>query len=161
MILLTVTAAIILLYTLNCISYVFQKGSLLRRHVWDLNICCGATDGGGVNADVVRHANVRNFVLIEDINRLPFVDNVFASTLCSHTMEHVENPRAFSAELERVSRNVVYLVPPLWDVGAVLNVLEHKWIFLTLRTEHRTLPPHVRLPFAALVQNYLGQTIKA
>ena len=39
--------------------------------------------------------------------------------------------------------------------------LEHKWIFLTFKKEHSTLPPRVRLPFADAVQEKFGQRIHA
>jgi len=89
-------------------------------------------------------------------------DRQFAHALCSHTIEHVDDPEAFDAELRRVSKNVTYAVPPLWDIGAALNVFEHRWIFLTFRTKHENkLPPYVKLPFARTVQKLLGQTIAA
>ena len=89
------TKAIILGVGLNYLSYRYLKLRTLRRQHWDLNICCGKTDGGGLNVDVVRHAAVPNFVLVEDIYRLPFRDGEFATALCSHAMEHVEDPALF------------------------------------------------------------------
>ena len=64
--------------------------------------------------------------------------------LCSHTIEHVEDPEAFFAELSRVGKNVTLVVPGC----SVQNPLEHKWIFLSLRKEHQQLPRHIKLPFA-------------
>lgn len=147
-------------YGLNFVSYRVLKGRILRRRSWDLNICCGRTDGGGVNADIVRHAPVPRFVQV-DIYRMPFGNGRFAHVLCSHTIEHVEDPERFLEELQRVGREVTLVVPPLWDITAALNVLEHRWIFLTLRKEHRSLPPRVRLPFARTIQWLLGQRMHA
>lgn len=145
---------------LNYISYGYIKRKVLHERVWDLNICCGKSDGRGINADIIRHDEVPNFELIQNIYSLPYADKQFKSTLCSHTMEHVEDPVSFFNELKRVSENVTILVPPLWDIGAVLNVLEHKWVFLSLKTRHSTLPKHVRLPLSAFVHAHFGQKFR-
>jgi ubiquinone/menaquinone biosynthesis C-methylase UbiE len=117
---------------------------------WNLNICCGKTDGGGVNADIFQHKELPNFQLIDDIYNLPFKDRQFDTILCSHTMEHVDHPQKFYKELRRVGRHITIVVPPLYDLAAVLNVFEHKWIFLSCKKEHHELPRHVRLPIFKL-----------
>jgi SAM-dependent methyltransferase len=151
-----------LLPVLNWLSYRIMGGIIRRRRaVWDLNICCGKTDGGGVNVDIVKHADIPNLVVVDDIYHLPFATNQFEHTLCSHTIEHVEDPAAFFAELQRVSRHVTLVVPPLWDLSAAFNVFEHRWLFLTFRKEHHTLPPHIVLPLARRVQEKVGQKIRA
>ena len=94
-------------------SYVWLKGRIVERRRWGLNICCGETDGGGANADIVQHADVPTFVLIQDIYHLPFEDGQFDTVLCSHTLEHVDEPRQFWEELQRVGREVTLVVPPL------------------------------------------------
>lgn len=113
-----------------------------------------------MNADIYAHAKVRNFVLV-DVYRLPFRDSQFGTVLCSHTIEHVEDPKAFFSELSRVGEDITLVVPPLWDLSAALNVLEHRWAFLTLKKVHKSLPPYVRLPFSGVVQRRLGQKVKA
>lgn len=155
-----IPAIVALLFVLNFISYGVLKNRILERRSWDLNICCGKTDGGGVNADIMKHADVPNYIEV-DIYNLPFADKQFEHVLCSHTIEHVDDPRRFFAELNRVGEHVTLVIPPLWDLSAALNVLEHKWIFLTFKKEHRTLPPRVRLPMADWVQSRLGQRIHA
>lgn len=147
---------------LNFLSYRIM-GAIIRhrRKKWDLNICCGKTDGGGVNVDIVRHADIPNLVVVEDIYHLPFSNGEFEHTLCSHTIEHVEDPEAFYRELQRVSKEVILVVPPLWDLCAAFNVLEHRSLFLTLRKEHRNLPRHIPLPFSQAVQERMGQRIRA
>lgn len=158
----SLASLVLLLYLLNQLSYGVLKRRVLRSRAWDLNICCGHTDGGGVNVDIIQHSPVPNYTQVEDVCVLPFSEKQFAHTLCSHTIEHVEDPAAFDRELRRVSRSVTYLVPPLWDLGAAFNVFEHRWIFLTWRTRHvDRLPPYVRLPFSRSVQTALGQTIAA
>lgn len=158
----TAGVLVILLPALNWLSYRVMGGIIRRRReIWDLNICCGKTDGGGVNVDIVKHAEIPNLVVVDDIYQLPFSANQFEHTLCSHTIEHVEDPGAFFAEMQRVSKHVTLVVPPLWDLSAALNIFEHRWLFLTFRKEHHTLPPHVPLPFARLLQERVGQKIRA
>ncbi|TBV80725.1 MAG: methyltransferase domain-containing protein [Desulfobulbaceae bacterium] len=150
---------IILLYVLlaNYVSYHLRKTLILNSQKWDLNICCGKTDGGGLNVDIVRHKELPRFKQVDNIYDLPFEDGEFATVLCSHTIEHVDDPRRFYAELQRVGKNVTLVVPPLYDLAAVFNILEHKWIFLTLKKRHHTLPRFIRLPFADVFHKLFGQ----
>ena len=145
---------------LHYLSYKVIKNHILFSQKRDLNICCGLTDGGGVNADIIKRGDVKNFVLLDDIYHLPFEDKQFATVLCSHTIEHVDDPQKFYEELSRVGEYVVLAVPPLWDVWAVLDIFEHKWIFLSWWQKHTTLPPFIRLPGALRVQNHRKQIIK-
>lgn len=153
-----VTAIVVFLHWY---SYRYQKRSIVARRTWDLNICCGTTDGGGINADIVRHADVPNYVQIEDIYRLPFADGQFGTILCSHTAEHLDYPRRFDRELRRVGREVVYILPPLWDLAAALNAWEHRWLFLTIRKVHHRLPRRIPLPLARRLQGRIGQRVSA
>ena len=161
-ILIALAASLVLLPALNFFSYRVM-GAIIRnrRKKWDLNICCGRTDGGGVNVDIVNHANVPNLVVVDDVYNLPFEDGEFEATLCSHTIEHVENPAAFHEELRRVSGQVTLVLPPLWDLCAVLNIFEHRHLFLTLRKEHHDLPRYIELPGAEFFQERVGQKIRA
>ena len=145
---------------LNKLSYSFLKKRIISRNKWDLNICCGLTDGGGINADIMVYKKIPNLVMV-DIYNLPFRDKHFTNVLSSHTIEHVADPVRFWSELQRVSDNVTIVIPPLWDISAVFNLLEHKWIFLSVRKTHSTLPPFVKLPLAATVQRMLGQRLHA
>jgi ubiquinone/menaquinone biosynthesis C-methylase UbiE len=138
-----------------------MKDKIVNRQDWGLNICCGKTDGGGVNADIVNHKKLPNFVIIEDIYNLPFEDNQFETVLCSHTIEHVDDPERFFNELQRVGKDVTLIVPPLWDFTAAFNLLEHKWVFLTGRKEFHELPRYIKLPLASTVQKFIGQKVKA
>jgi ubiquinone/menaquinone biosynthesis C-methylase UbiE len=95
------------------------------------------------------------------VYRLPFKDGQFGVVLCSHTLEHVEDPQGMCGELTRVGGDVTLVIPPLWDVSAALNVFEHRWVFLSLRKEHRSLPRYVELPFSAAIQRIVGQRVRA
>lgn len=150
---------IILLYVLlaNYVSYSLGKTLILNSQKWDLNICCGKTDGGGLNVDIVKHKELPRFKQVDNIYDLPFEDGEFVTVLCSHTIEHVDDPRRFYAELQRVGKNVTLVVPPLYDLAAVFNILEHKWIFLTLKKRHHKLPRFIKLPFADVFHRRFGQ----
>jgi SAM-dependent methyltransferase len=158
--LLSIVILILLLVVTNFISYNILKNRVLKSRRWDLNICCGRTDGGGVNADIFVHEKLPDMVRI-DIYHLPFGNGQFGTVLCSHTIEHVDDPQAFFDELERVGKEVTLVLPPLWDLSAVLNVFEHQWIFLTLKKVHTRLPKYVRLPLSAVIQKIRGQRLHA
>ena len=158
-VILAIAACITTPFLLNLFSYRILKTRIIReRRKWDLNICCGDIDGGGLNADIVAQ-DVPNFVLTQDIYRLPFKDGEFESVLCSHTIEHVDDPDAFWAELNRVGQEVTLILPPLWDLAAALNIFEHKWIFLSWRKRHHALPRHVRFSWADSYQQRFGQVV--
>ena len=152
----------LLLVVLHEISYRLIKNRVLRRQRWDLNICCGHSDGGGLNVDIFQHdPGPRNFVKVDDVYDLPFANKQFEHTLCSHTIEHVDDPEAFFTELRRVSQHVTIVVPPLWDPAATFNVFEHRHIFLNVRKVFEDeLPPYIRLPLAETIQERFGQKIK-
>ena len=155
-------AFVALLAGLNHLSYRVLKRRVLAERRWEYNICCGTTDGGGINADIVPHGPVPRFEQVDDVTRLPHPDGAFAQVLCSHTLEHVDDPAAMFAELRRVGRRVTILVPPLWDLAAALNPLEHRVIFLTWRTRHDdVLPPFIRFVPARWMQRHFGQQIRA
>ncbi len=140
----------------HVVDYRILKNYYMKKRSYGLNISCGDTDGGGVNADVVER-DVRNFVLVDDIYRLPFRDKQFESAVCSHTMEHVDDPERFFSELSRVADDVTVFLPPLWDFFSMLAFQEHKWQFLTMRSMHvNGLPRKVRLPYWSL-QRLFGQ----
>jgi len=150
---------VVLGFFLNWLSYRFLKKKYLKAEKFDLNICCGNTSCEGFNADIIRR-DVPRFVLIKNIYKLPFKDKQFKNIICSHTLEHVEDPIEFFKELRRMSENVVILVPPLWDFGCMLNIWEHRLQFLTFKSRHKNkLPNFFYLPFSRIIQNIFGQKI--
>lgn len=156
-----VSAVTIIIIFLHWYSYRHLKSAITSRRQWDLNICCGTIDGGGVNADIVKHADIPNFVKIDNIYQLPFADKQFDTVLCSHTAEHVDYPNRFDRELRRVGKEVVYVLPPIWDLAASLNIWEHRWLFFSFRKVHRRLPKRIPLPLARRLQAWRGQRISA
>lgn len=163
MFLLVLVGVIGLVYGLNLLSYRIMNPSIARSHRFDLNICCGKTTYGQLaNVDIHRHqAEIPNFVLIDNIYHLPFEDEAFSTTLCAHTIEHVEDPKAFDAELRRVSKQVTYIVPPIWDIAAQLNFIEHQWFVLAWRKKHHELPWMVKNPLFTLYNVFFKQKVKA
>ena len=150
---------VILGFFLNWLDYRFMKNKYLKSKKYDLNICCGNTSCEGINADIVKR-DVPRFVLIKDICNLQFKNKQFKNTICSHTLEHVDDPIKLFEELKRVSENVTILLPPLWDFGCMFNILEHKRQFLTLTSKHENkLPKFFNLPFSKTIQNIFGQKI--
>jgi SAM-dependent methyltransferase len=139
------------------ISYRLIKNRILKEREWSLNICCGQTDGGGINADIVYQNDIPNFKLVKDIYKLSFKTNQFDTVLCSHTIEHVDDPDRFFQELQRVGKQVTLVIPPLYDVTAALNIFEHKHIFLSFKKVHQQLPKYVKLPLATFIQKRIGQ----
>jgi ubiquinone/menaquinone biosynthesis C-methylase UbiE len=115
------------------------------------------TDGGGLNVDIVKHKELPRFKQIDNIYDLPFEDGEFETVLSSHTMEHVDDPKRFYAELRRVGKQVTIVVPPLYDLAAVFNILEHKWIFLSFKKQHHILPRFIKAPFADVLHRLFGQ----
>jgi len=158
----TTSLVILAAWCAHYASYQFIKNRALRERKWDYNICCGTTDGGGINADIMKHGEVPRFELVNNVTRLSHPDGAFEHVLCSHTLEHVPDPKAMFRELRRIGKNVTILVPPLWDFTAALQPLEHQVIFLTLKSRHlNSLPPFVRYWPARWLQRSLGQRIEA
>jgi len=154
-----ILAAIMAIFITHLIDYRILKSYYFNKKKWDLNISCGPTDGGGINADIVER-DVPRFVLVKSIYSLPFKDKQFKNTVCSHTMEHVDDPDRFYQELRRVSENVVVIIPPVWDFAALLYFPEHRWQFLSIGTCHiNCLPKKVPLPYSAF-QRRFGQRVK-
>ena len=151
----------LILQFLNWFSFSYLKNKTVKSQKWDLNICCGKTDGGGINADIVKHRDLPNFVLIKDIYQLPFKDKQFKTVLCSHTIEHVDDPQKFFRELTKVGKNVTLITPPLWDLWAALNFTVHKWLVLSFQKAHHTLPLMIKYPLGIWFSKYFGQTINA
>lgn len=162
MIVIYIFIAILLVFKLtNIIAYGWLKNGVVKSRKWDLNICCGKTDGGGVNVDIVKHIELPNYLQVSDVSNLPFMDKQFEHVLCSHTLEHVDELEEFYHELCRVGKEVTILIPPIWDITAAFNILEHKWLFLTLKHKHKSLPVYIPLPFARWWQEKVGQKVKA
>ncbi len=157
-----VSLVIVLAWLAHFISYRLIKERTLKERRWDYNICCGTTNGGGINADIVKHADLPKFELVTDVTRLPHPDGAFETVLCSHTIEHVADPKAMFAELRRIGRRVTILVPPVWDFTAAFNPFEHQVVFLSFKSRHENeLPPFFNFAPARWLQRKWGQQVNA
>lgn len=154
---------IIVLFFLNFLSYRILNPLIAQRLNVDLNICCGKTPyGKKANVDIFQHCpDIPRFILVDDIYDLPFTPKAFRHALCAHTIEHVEDPKAFDDELRRVSDSVLYIVPPLWDLAAQLNFIEHRWLVLSWKKTHLHLPVMVKNPLFSLYNRFFIQKVKA
>ncbi len=116
--------------------YVFDQALRYARSVNKpiLNYGCGqyfwyAIKHSDVNADIVPR-DVPNFMLVEpDTRKLPFPDKYFSCAFVSHVIEHVENPDALLAELNRVADRVYIITPKPIFLQTWLNP-SHKWVFI-------------------------------
>ncbi len=126
-----------------------------------LNISCGKTDYGDVNADIA-HCDLPGFVLYERNKPLPFADKQFGSVFSTHTLEHVDDVEFFLKELHRVG-DKCYIIYPL--ISPVAFNPDHKWIFLDRSTKHYFHNPFYR-PYIAnypnnpIVKHYWEKSIK-
>jgi len=76
-------------------------------------------------------------------------------------MSYVDNLIWLERELRRVGQNLTYVLPPLWNLSAVFNIVEHRWLFLTFKKEHHELPRYIKLPFSHKLQGWIGQRMHA
>ena len=157
----TICIIIAILQFLNWLSFSYLKNRTVKSRKWDLNVCCGKTDGGGINADIFKHQDLPNFVFVKDIYHLPFKDQQFKTVLCSHTIEHVDNPQRFFQELKRVGKEVTLITPPLWDLWAALNFTVHKWLVVSFKKTHYQLPLMVKYSLGVWFDKLFGQVINA
>lgn len=154
---------IIILFFLNFLSYRILNPFIAQQRTFDLNICCGKTAyGKKANIDIFQHCtDIPRFILVNNIYDLPFTQKIFDHTLCAHTIEHVEDPKAFDNELRRVSNHVLYIVPPIWDMAAQLNFIEHRWLVLSWKKTHSHLPIMVKNPLFFFYNRFFVQKVRA
>ena len=84
------------------------------------------TDSSDVNLDIVPR-NVPHFIQgdIQDLSM--FEDKKFGAVFASHVIEHVEDPDAALAEINRVSETVFVITPlPIWPWTWLQR--DHIWI---------------------------------
>lgn len=83
----------------------------------------------------------RPFV-VADAHQLPFKDGAFAYAICSHILEHMDDPRQFGRELERVSA-AGYIQSPSEIAERLFHWSFHRWY---VNLEGDTLVLHPREP---------------
>lgn len=95
---------------------------------WRANILCDkfAADASERLGSPIAYPAGRPFI-VGDALRLPFRDQAFDYVVCSHVLEHVEEPRRLLQELQRVARGG-YLETPsrVWE--KLHSWPYHKWL---------------------------------
>jgi ubiquinone/menaquinone biosynthesis C-methylase UbiE len=91
-------------------------GVLAERLAERSDLKVTATDLSAENVEVVRQRMKTDGVAVNlqvaDVERLPFSDKSFDTTLCAHTLEHVRYFEKAVAELLRVTRRRLLIVVP-------------------------------------------------
>lgn len=67
-------------------------------------------------------------IVFYNTDTLPFKDKVFKKTICKHVLEHVDNPKVFLRELQRISKGG-YIETPSEIAELVFTPYDqHKWV---------------------------------
>lgn len=78
-------------------------------------------------------------MVVADAHHLPFRDGAFAYTICSHILEHMDDPIQFARELTRVSE-AGYIQSPSEIAERMFHWSFHRW-YVNLVGETLTLSP--------------------
>lgn len=65
-------------------------------------------------------------MVVADAHHLPFKDGVFAYTICSHILEHMDDPVQFASELTRVAK-AGYIQSPAEIAERMFHWSFHRW----------------------------------
>ena len=114
-----------------------------------LDVGCGAFPKGDVNVDLFTGATIHTGRIINpqtipnfvkgDCNHLPFRDNCFTGSICSHVLEHHGvNPRKTIFEMVRVTNGTVRIIVPHWFIEKRKRRNIHARSF-SLKTLHQLL----------------------
>jgi len=90
-----------------------------------LNAGCGSNDWGNIRIDIQQFSDVfyrckTTANVLASVEYLPFKNNIFITTKCYHTLEHIGNPRLAIRELKRVTNNKVIIRVPIWHVYSLM-----------------------------------------
>jgi len=77
----------------------------------------------------IRAREQKNFVIC-DAHYLPFKDNSFEESNCTHVLEHLEDPQLGFSELQRVSRTGYIETPSLIYENILFGYPFHYWYFM-------------------------------
>jgi SAM-dependent methyltransferase len=100
-------------------------------------------------------------VIYYDGGRFPFRDHEFDYVICSHVLEHVENPQAFVGELSRVAARG-YLEFPMIHYDYLYNFKEHVNLLLHKDGEILWMPKdQTALKDFDTIQEFLRATLES
>ena len=97
-----------------------------------LDIGCGYSANEFANTicdiqDLSEFYKDKNFIKLEN-KKLPFSDSEFDFVIASHVIEHVEDPKFFITELERISKKGYIELPTKLEDNLVFeNKKDHLW----------------------------------
>ncbi|MCJ7660957.1 MAG: class I SAM-dependent methyltransferase [Anaerolineales bacterium] len=72
------------------------------------------------------HAVIDRWTILGDVQDMPFRDKAFDYVICSHLLEHVENPNCAIQELERVGKRG-YIEVPFEGAQKLIDFPSHLW----------------------------------
>ena len=110
----------------------FVNSFLKEKNLKVLDIGCGfnASEYANVISDIQdlsNHYKDRNFIKISG-KELPFKDKEFDFVITSHVLEHVEDPKLFLSEIQRVAKSGYIEVPTKLEDNLVFeNKKDHLW----------------------------------
>lgn len=90
----------------------------------------------------------RPFV-VADAHHLPFKDQAFAYTICSHILEHMDDPQLFAHELMRVSE-AGYIQSPAEIAERLFHWSFHRWYVNLIDDTFVLHPKESQEPFGEL-----------
>ena len=124
-----------------------------------LSVFLGEFDDYSVLFDCGSSLDTKKVLRYFKKNKIPLSSFKYLVT-SHHHFDHCGGALKFYEELKRVSKNIILLVPPLWDIASLADIREHKWQFMTLRTKHvNILPNKFKLPYW-WYQKRFGQMIR-
>ena len=111
----------------------YIQSILLKNNDWKvLDIGCGYTANEFATTicdtqDLSEFYKTKDFIKLDN-KILPFKDNHFDFVIASHVLEHVDDPKFFISELERVStKGYIELPTKLEDNLVFENKKDHLW----------------------------------
>ena len=111
----------------------YIQSILSKNNDWKvLDIGCGYTANKFATTicdtqDLSKFYKSKDFIKLEN-KILPFIDNHFDFVIASHVLEHVDDPKFFISELERVStKGYIELPTKLEDNLVFENKKDHLW----------------------------------
>ena len=111
----------------------YIQSILSKNNDWKvLDIGCGYTANEFATTicdtqDLSKFYKTKDFIKLDD-KILPFKDNHFDFVIASHVLEHVDDPKFFISELERVStKGYIELPTKLEDNLVFENKKDHLW----------------------------------
>jgi len=110
----------------NGIFHEYYMRQLVKKNPGlNVDIGCDIFPRATITVDINREVKP---TVVADIRFLPFQDKVFKQAICSHVLEHLDNPLRGIQEMKRISEEIVGSIPnrlnPWWKI---LNFKDHHY----------------------------------